>query len=149
MVPSFDIEVLNKLGKLIAEFERFNLEEMAPEDFDLIELFQECEQTFFRVRGVSDFWNRQASVDFAQHIVDMVVGAHSQQQAELTLIMLGSPHKLSLFLSLGSEKATRTILEGIFPGIQLEKVETREVVAQLPAHFISKGCITGVPSRKG
>ncbi len=149
MVPGFEIEDLNKLGKLIAEFERFKLEEMTPEDFDLVDLFQECEQTFFRVRGLSDFWNRQASVDFAQHVVDMVVGAHSQQQAELTLIMLGNAHKLSIFLSLGSEKATRTILEGIFPGIQLEKVEIREVVDQLPLHFISKGCITGVPSRKG
>src|SRR5437762_2482668 len=114
VAPGFDLESLNKLGKLIAELERFNLETMNPEMFDVAELLSGCEQTFFRVRGLSDFWSHQQGVDFAQHMTDMVISAHSQRQAELTLIMLGVGQKLSIFLSLGTEKATRTILEGIF-----------------------------------
>src|SRR5436189_6285927 len=104
MVPGFDREALNMLGKLIAELERFHLEGAGPEEFDPADLFDEGEQAFFRIQGLADFWNSHTGVDFIQHMADLVIGTHNQQQADLTLVMLGTPQKLAVFLSLGTEK---------------------------------------------
>src|SRR5689334_7493547 len=148
MVPGFDVESLKVLGRLIGGLERFALENAVPEQFDPADLFDEGEQTFFLIQGMADFWSRQSGIDFWQHMVDLVIGAHSQRQADLTLVMLGTPRMLSVLLSLGSEKATRTILEGIFPGIRLQHVTTEELALTLPVHFVVQGVITGIPSRK-
>lgn len=148
MVPGFDVESLNALGKLIGGLERYNLEAAAPEEFDLDDLFEGSEQVFFCIQGLSDFWTRNTSIDFTQHMVDLVVGAHNQHQADLTMVLLGTPRKLSIYLSLGSEKTTRTILEGIFPGILLDIVPIRELVSLLRPHFLAEGVITGIPSLK-
>lgn len=147
MVPGFDVESLKVLGRLIGGLERFSLENAVPEQFDPAELLDE-EQSFFLIQGMADFWSRQSGVDFWQHMVDLVIGAHSQRQSDLTLVMLGTPRMLSVLLSLGGEKATRTMLEGIFPGIRLQPVTTEEIALMLPAHFEVQGVITGIPSRK-
>jgi hypothetical protein len=147
-VPGFDVETLNMLGKLIGGLERFNLEGSSPQEFDLEDLFDQEGQGFYRIRGLSDFWNRQSGVDFWQHMVDLVIGAHSQHQADLTLVMLGTPQKLTVFLSLGVQKATQTILEGIFPGILLEPISADELAYRLRPHFVATGVMTGIPSRK-
>jgi hypothetical protein len=148
MVPGFDVESLKVLGRLIGGLERFSLENAVPEQFDPAELLDEDGQTFFLIQGMADFWSRQSGVDFWQYVVDLVIGAHSQRQADLTLVMLGTPRMLSVLLSLGSEKATRTILEGIFPGIRLQAVTSEELALTLPSHFEEQGVITGIPSRK-
>lgn len=148
MDHGFDLEMLNRLGKLIGTLERFQLEGSVPEEFEPADLFEEKEQVFFRIQGLADFWSHQAGSDFAQHMVDFVIGAHNQQQADLMLVMLGTPQNLSVFLSLGEEKTTRTILEGMFPGIVLETVAVQELPRLLPEHFLTKGLLTGIPSRK-
>ncbi|HLZ63277.1 MAG TPA: DUF87 domain-containing protein, partial [Ktedonosporobacter sp.] len=147
-VPGFDVETLNMLGKLIGGLERFQLESVAPEEFALVDLFDEGEQTFFRIRGMADFWNRQSGVDFWQHMADLVISAHSQPQEDLTMVIMGASEKIAVFISLGAEKTTRTILEGIFPGIMLEQVAVRALANQLRPHFAVPGIMTGVPSRK-
>jgi hypothetical protein len=148
MVPGFDVESLKVLGRLIGGLERFALENAVPEQFDPADLFDEGDQTFFLIQGMADFWSRQNGVDFWQHMVDLVIGAHSQRQADLTMVMLGTPRMLSVLISLGSEKATRTILEGIFPGIRLQSVTSEELALTLSSHFAVQGVITGIPSRK-
>jgi hypothetical protein len=148
MVPGFDVESLKVLGRLIGGLERFALENAVPEQFDPADLFDDGEQAFFLIQGMADFWSRQNGVDFWQHMVDLVIGAHSQRQADLTMVMLGTPRMLSVLISLGSEKATRTILEGIFPGIRLQSVTSEELALTLSSHFAVQGVITGIPSRK-
>jgi hypothetical protein len=149
MVPGFDVESLKVLGRLIGGLERFSLENAVPERFDPADLFDEGEQTFFLIQGMADFWSRQSGVDFWQHMVDLVIGAHSQRRADLTMVTLGTPRMLSVLISLGSEKATRTILEGIFPGIRLLPVTAEELALTLSSHLAVQGVITGVPSHKG
>src|SRR5690242_1435085 len=135
MVPGFDVESLKVLGRLIGGLERFALENAVPEQFDPADFFDEDEQTFFLIQGMADFWSRQSGVDFWQHVVDLVIGAHSQRQADLTMVMLGTPRMLSVLISLGSEKTTRTILEGIFPGIRLQSVTAEELALTLSSRF--------------
>src|SRR5579884_4178321 len=147
MIPGFDIESLNKLGKLIAELERFHLEGAAPGDFAVADLLDDEEQSFFAVRGLADFWSESSVVDFAQHMTDLVIGAHNQRQADLTMVMLGTPRELSIFISLGNTDTARAILEGIFPGIILEPVPTSQLVERLRACCLIKGLLTGIPSR--
>jgi hypothetical protein len=147
MIPGFDIESLNKLGKLIAELERFHLEGAIPGDFAVADLLDDEEQSFFAVRGLADFWSESSVVDFAQHMTDLVIGAHNQRQADLTMVMLGTPRELSIFISLGNTDTARAILEGIFPGIILEPVPTSQLVERLRACCLIKGLLTGIPSR--
>ncbi len=148
MIPGFDVEALNTLGKLISKLERFNLEGAIPEEFDPADLFDEHDQTFFCIQGLADFWEGQAGVDFGQHMIDLVIAAHNQRESDLTLVLLGTPQKLSVFLSLGTEQATHTLLTGIFPGIQLEPVPAHKIIARLRPHFVKMGTLTGIPSRK-
>jgi hypothetical protein len=147
MVPGFDIESLNMLGKMISKLERFHLEGAAPANFDPVHLFDDG-QRFFRVQGLADFWRHQERVDFGTHMADLVIGAHNQARADLTLVLLGTPQRLSCYISVGSENTTRTLLEGIFPGILLTPVSAPEIVAQLRPHFQTRGVLTGIPSQK-
>src|SRR5260370_12948206 len=64
------------------------------------------------------------------------------------MIILGAPRQISIYLSLGSEKTTSTILEGLFPGIKLDPISVRELIALLRQHLAIKGAITGIPSNK-
>ncbi|MBO0793556.1 MAG: ATP-binding protein, partial [Ktedonobacteraceae bacterium] len=148
MVPGFDLKSLNVLGKLIAELERFNLEGAVPEEFRPADLFDEAEQVFFLVQGLANFWQKESSGDFKQHTVDMVISTHGQRLADLTLVLLGTPRKLSVYISLGTEQTTRTLLEGIFPGIELERVSREKMVSLVKPHCVVQGVLTGVPSRK-
>ena len=149
MVPGFDVESLNVLGKLIGKLERFNLEGAVPEEFDPRDLLDDGEQAFFCIRGLARFWESKAVADFGQCMIDLVIGAHNQLQADLTLIMLGTPRKLSVFISLGPKRTTQTILEGIFPGVILEPIATETLMELLYPHFLIKGVVTGIPSNKG
>jgi DNA helicase HerA-like ATPase len=150
MVPGFDAEALNVLGKLISRLERFQLENAIPEPFRPYDLLDGSEQTFFQIRGIANFWKRNMQgTDFGQYMTDLVIACHNQAQTDLTLILLGKSQRLQIYISLGSENATRTLLEGIFPGISLEKVETHILARLLPAHFQAGGVITGIPSQKG
>src|SRR5258708_14734935 len=148
MVPGLDIESLNAQGKLISRLERFELEGAIPKEFDLAELFHESEQTFFCVQGLASFWNGHAGAEFGQHVVDLVIGAHNQRQVDLTLVMLGTPQKLAIYISLGTEQTTRTLLEGMFPGIILESISPQELAGRLPSHFTTMGILTGIPGHK-
>ncbi|HTK08590.1 MAG TPA: ATP-binding protein [Ktedonobacteraceae bacterium] len=147
-VPGFDTESLSMLGKLISKFERFHLEGAVPTSFDPISLFDDNDQSFFRIEGLADFWRHQNHVDFGMHMVDMVVGAHNRSRADLTLVLLGTPRKLLCYISLGTQKTTRTLLEGIFPGIVLRPIPTMEIATQLSPHFQTSGALTGIPSHK-
>ncbi|BCL80640.1 ATP-binding protein [Ktedonobacteria bacterium brp13] len=148
MVPGFDRDSLNTLGGLISNYERFHLEGAYPEPFNPEVFFDEEEQSFFAIRGLADFWSRQASNHFFRRFVDLVMSAHTQQQADLTFVILGTPQRLAVFISLGQEQITHTLLEGIFPGIQLAKVSTQALSAQIQAHFQEQGVVIGVPGRK-
>jgi hypothetical protein len=147
MIPGFDVESLNKLGKLISRLERFHLEGATPDVFDADDLFDEDEQVFFAVQGLADFWSNSTVVDFAQYMTDLVIGAHNQSHADLTLVMLGTPEDLSIFLSLGTASTARAILEGIFPGIILDPIAAPEILGRLRTCCAVKGLLTGIPSR--
>jgi len=154
MIPGFDIESLNVLGKLIGQLERFQLESAIPEEFDPQDLLEGSEQAFFCIEGLSSFWQPEASkntggsVNFGQYMADLVMASHNQLQADLTLMILGAPRRTLIYMSLGSEKTTRTILEGLFPGIKLDPISLRDLAALLQLHLATKGVITGIPSNK-
>jgi Predicted ATPase len=149
-VPGFDVNALNVLGKLISQLERFQLEDAVPEHFYPQDLFDGNEQAFFHIQGIANFWRRntQQGTDFSQYMTDLVIACHNQRHADLTLIMQGKGQRLQVYISLGTENNTRTILEGILPGIVMERVETRMLAGLLLPHFRTGGVITGIPSRK-
>jgi len=93
MIPGFDSQSLNNLATVISELERFNLEGATPEEFDPSELFDESEQAFFRIRGLEDYWRHQSEADFKYHTIDMVISTHNQRQADLAMVLLGTPQK--------------------------------------------------------
>src|SRR5215813_13832552 len=117
VIPGFDIESLNVLGKLIGKLERFHLEGAIPQDFDPQELLEGSEQSFFCIQGLSNFWNPETAnrsgspANFGQYMADLVIASHNQHNADLTLIILSAPRRNSIYMSLGGEKMTRSILE--------------------------------------
>ncbi len=154
MIPGFDVESLNVLGKLIGKLERFHLEGAVPQDFDPRELLEGSNQAYFYIQGLSSFWNPQAgrnsnaSVNFGQYMADLVMASHNQPQFDLSMIILSSPQRTKIYMSLGTEKNTRSILEGLFPGIKLEPTSIQELTSMLRTHLVIKGVVTGIPSNK-
>ncbi|HTK06183.1 MAG TPA: DUF87 domain-containing protein [Ktedonobacteraceae bacterium] len=149
MVPGFDVDALNVLGKLISRLERFQLEDAVPAQFYPQDLFDGNEQAFFHIHGIANFWRRNTQgTDFGQYMADLVIACHNQRRADLTLIMQGKGQRLQVYISLGTENNTRTILEGILPGIIMERIETQMIERLLLPHFRNSGVITGIPSRK-
>jgi len=149
MIAGFDADALSLLGKLISRLERFHLEDAVPAQFYPQHLFDGSEQTFFHILGIANFWKRNMQgTDFGQYMADLVIACHNQHQADLTLIMLGQGQRLQVYISLGTENTTRTILEGVLPGIVLEPVQTLMLERLLGPHFRAGGVITGIPSRK-
>jgi hypothetical protein len=148
MAPGFDMKSLNELGKLIGTLERLNLEGAVPAEFQPEDLLDDEQQAFFQVQGLADFWTRDQNGDFKNHSIDMVISAHGQRMADLTLILLGTPQRLSIYLSLGPEQTTQTLLEGIFPGIHLQRVSREKLITLIKPHCKVQGVLTGIPSRK-
>ncbi|GHO94365.1 hypothetical protein KSF_044130 [Reticulibacter mediterranei] len=149
VTPGFDVESLNVLGKLISRLERFQLEDVVPQSFYPADLLDDSGQIFFHIQGLANFWGRHMQgADFSQFMTDLVIASHNQQQAELTMIIIGQSQRIQVYLSLGGEHATRTLLEGIFPGIVLAPVEANTLTKLLPPHFRDSGVITGIPSHK-
>src|SRR5437899_406427 len=156
MIPGFDVESLNVLGKLIGRLERFHLEGAVPQDFDPQDILEGSEQAFFCIQGLSSFWTPEASnrssggaANFGQYMADLAMASHNQHHSDLTLIILSAPRQTRLYMSLGTEKTTRSILEGLFPGIELDPISVRDLTMMLRQHFVVKGVITGIPSNKG
>lgn len=149
VTPGFDVESLNVLGKLISRLERFQLEDVVPQPFYPANLLDSSEQTFFHIQGLANFWRRNMQgTDFSQYMTDLVIASHNQQQADLTMIIIGKSQRIQIYISLGEEHATRTLLEGIFPGIVFAPVEINTLTKLLPSHFRASGVITGIPSHK-
>lgn len=148
MIPTLDLGFFNTLGKIISKFERFHLEKVQPQAFEIDDLLDMQEQRFFRIEGISNFWERDPDIEFSQYMMDLVISARSQREVDLSLIILGTVNRLAIYISLGRAEATRSILEAIFPGIQLEEVEARQVYTQLEDHCIARGVVTGIPSQK-
>jgi hypothetical protein len=148
MLSGFTTEWLNTLNAYIERLERSFLETMTPDTFALIDLLDERKRPFFRIRGLADFWSASAGIDVAQHITDLVIGAHNRTRSALTLVLASTPEELSLSLSLGNANTTTTLLTGLFPGIRLDPTPPRSLAQQLEPHFQIKGLLTGIPSSK-
>src|ERR1700682_2770763 len=107
MIPALSAEELNSIGKLISKFEHFQLEGIAPRDFDPQDLFDQRRQTFFRIHGLANFWRpvtnngpaMQASANFGQYMADLVVAAHNQSLSDLMMVILGRPDETAFYLS--------------------------------------------------
>lgn len=148
MLSGFDPAWLKAIEEHIQSLERSRLELVTPAEFDLTDLLDEHEHTFFWIRGLADFWSTHSGSDFAQHILDMVIGAYYQSQDYLTLILAGTPQRLEVFLSLGNSTTTQTMLSGMIPGIKLERAPVSNIVTYLRPHFQVTGLLTGIPTHK-
>lgn len=148
MAVSQEIDFFNTLGKIISKFERFHLEGAQPEEFAPEDLLDGEEQTFFRIEGIANFWDKDQKIEFGQYMTDLVISARSQGRVDLSLLILGTANKLAIYVSLGNAQTTRSVLEAIFPDIRLEPVELASLRAQMDTHCKQRGVITGVPSQK-
>jgi hypothetical protein len=146
MFSAFDPARLHALVKEVEKLERSFLEGMEPDEFDPADLLEG--HTFFSIQGLADFWSAHPGIDFAQHITDLVIGAHNQVRADLTVVLAGTPQKLSVYVSLGDEATTKTLLQGLLPGIQLDSTAVTDLARHVRPHFYTKGIITGIPSHK-
>ncbi len=147
MFSTFDDKALARLNKYIEYLERTFLEDAVPGAFSMRDILAE-KQTFFTIQGLADFWSARPNIHFAQYFTDLATGAHHQSFEELTLILQGSPAGLALYLSLGDEETTRSMLEGILPGIVLALTPAWPLLDSLPEHLTTAGLLTGIPSRK-
>lgn len=148
MLSSFSQEWLNTLNSYIDKLERSFLDGMTPDEFHLDDLLDTNKQPFFHIRGLSDFWSAHPGVNFGQHITDLITGAHNRTQTAVTLVVAGTPERLSVFLSLGNALTTQTMLAGLLPGIHLDPAPARSLTRLLEPHFQVKGVISGIPSYK-
>ncbi len=146
MFSAFDPALLHALVEEVEKLERSFLEGMEPNEFDPTDVLDG--HTFFSIQGLADFWSAHPSIDFAQHITDLVIGAHNQVRTGLTIVLAGTPQKLSVYVSLGDEATTKTLLQGLLPGIQLDAIVVTDLVRYVRPHFYTKGIITGIPSHK-
>ncbi len=148
MLSSFDPRWQQTLDAQIQRLERTELDSVVPDEFDPQDLFDEQAQTFLVLRGMADFWSYTPGIDFIRYLTDLVMGAHHQPRAGLTLVVAGTPARLAVYISLGDESTTRTMLEGIFPGIELDPKPITRLATYLNTHFQVQGMLTGIPGRK-
>lgn len=148
MFSSFDPTWIEELRRQIEVLEHASLEGITPDKFELTDVFDEHEHTFYSIEGLANFWSNNPNIDFGQHITDLVIGVHNQLQADLVLVMAGTPRKLSVYISLGNATTTLSMLEGILPGIHIEPVPIKNLARYLSPHFQVQGIITGIPSHK-
>src|SRR5579859_2013315 len=146
MFSGFDEGGLDTLKRHIDLLERRSLESAAPNEFDIADIFDG--HSFLSIEGLANFWSADAGVDFEQHITDLVVGASSQDWAELTFVLAGTPQGLSVYISLGDFVTTKTMLKGLLPGIHLDTVPITNLTQRLSRQFQVKGVISGIPGRK-
>lgn len=135
---------IHALQSEIDRLERRRLEHMQPGSFNIADLLEG--QDFCRVRGLANFWQTQTGGAFTQHIIDMVVGAHIQTGEPLVFMLAGGPRDTAVYISLGEQAATRSLLHGIFPNIDLTPVGELST-AIMRRHFLEQGIISGVPGR--
>lgn len=135
-----------QLSDAIGQWERSALDASAPGRFDLGAML--AQRQFVRVRGLADFWRGQGKPGFAQHMTDLITAAHSQENGQLVFVLAGTPSELCVYLSLGDETMTRTLAQGILPGIALETVPGKTLAETLRLHFTQQGMLTGIPSRR-
>src|SRR5439155_18140655 len=102
MYSHFDLKWIEELRRHIEVLEHAFLEGITPDEFELSDVFDEHEHTFFSIQGLANFWSINPNIDFGQHITDLVIGTHNQPQADLVLVMAGTPQKLSVYISLGN-----------------------------------------------
>ena len=146
MLSGFDEGGLDTLREQIDLLERRSLESAAPNEFDIADIFDG--HSFLSIEGLSNFWSADTGVDFEQHITDLVIGASSQDWAELIFVLAGTPQGLSVYISLGDVSTTKTMLKGLLPGIHLDTVPISNLTQRLSRQFQVKGVISGIPGRK-
>lgn len=136
------------LSEQIKKLECSDLENIIPDKFDLVEVFNVNEQDYFFIQGLANFWNQSPGFGLIEHMTDLVQAAHNSQQDSLTFILSGTPEKCALSISLGSKGTTKSLLEGSLPGIELhpEVISACKVADSLQPHFQTKGIVTGIPS---
>ncbi len=128
----------------IDSLERGELEHSRPGSFTITDLLDG--QAFCRVRGLANFWQAQAESEFVRSVIDMVAGTHIQRNEPLVFVLVGTPTELSVYLSSGEQMGTRSLLQGIFPNIDL--IPVREIApTTLRRVFKEQGIITGIPGR--
>jgi hypothetical protein len=84
MLSNFAPEWLNTLNAYIEKLERSFLEGMVPDAFQLADLLENEQRSFFRIRGLANFWSERPGINFGQHITDLVTRAHSALDTFLT-----------------------------------------------------------------
>ena len=137
----------------IDELEHRSLEHVTALPFDPARILGT--QGFVRLRGLADFWSTHPEVDFGQYITDMFISAHSLSGKFHTVVLVGTPQRFAVYLSLGTPEMTRAFVEGVFPGGRLEydpatkePLVTTNLASQLTPHLYEQGMISGIPSRK-
>lgn len=133
--------------------ERRQLEGAEATSFDIARTLNT--QSFLQIKGLADFWQTHPETDFGQCITDLIIGAHSQAKTFLTFMLVGTPRRLSVFLSLGTPELTQLLVEAVLPGVILEMDTTTgkpkvftHLGATLTTHFREQSIISGIPSRK-
>jgi hypothetical protein len=107
---------------------------------------------FVRVLGQSAFWEHAAQLAYEQRMDDVLTSAHGQNVTAYYLIV-GRGLDLGLYLGFhGSqgELILRTMLTGIYPGIELVEVSRQSLGSMLEGagFFRCRGRLTGIPTRK-
>jgi len=134
-----------KLAHEISYYERRVLDSVHPPITDPSELLTGHE--FVRVKGIANFWQDNAQVDYMQHVTDLVIGAHGYEDY-LTFVMTGTPKAVNLYFSLREVAAAKNLLSSAYPGVALQHEVVHNMGATVQSRFAYMGMISGVPARR-
>jgi uncharacterized membrane-anchored protein YhcB (DUF1043 family) len=133
------------LEQEIDNYERHNLDSIMPSAVDPRELFVGHE--FVRIRGISNFWDRDAPVNYLQHVIDFVIGSHGYQDY-LTFVLTGTPAGIEIYFSLTEYQTASNLLVAAFPGLTVDDKPVAGLDSVLRARLANLGMLSGIPSRK-
>lgn len=134
-----------EINREIAVYERHSLESASPDNPSIQKLLKPHQ--FVRISGMGNFWKDQQDVNYLQHVVDFVIGAHSHQDY-FTFILSGSATQLDLFVSIKKPPVAANLLKSAFPDIQIDERRTVDIGVIIQERMKNLGMLSGIPSQK-
>lgn len=117
-------------------------------------------QSFWQIEALARFWDRSTAqgqgeeVDYAQHMADLLTGAHGPSRT-LRFLIASTGQDVGVYLALHDETAAvdqflPALLHGTFPGIELSAKPVANLGKELYAKgvFTHVGMLTGIPTLK-
>jgi DNA helicase HerA-like ATPase len=142
MLNNYDAEIAHELSNLKRNY-LDNQHAIPIQCNKLLDGYEMC-----KIVALANFWKDQPDISWAQRIKDLIVGTWSFEKQYITLVVVGTPLNISVYISLGKLQHTKQILQGILPGIKFDPSLVSDLGTKIKEHFRHTSLIRGIPDGK-